>query len=193
MRRMRGDLAADQVAHHDPARLAIDDDHIEHLVPVVHRHGAKSDLPLECLVGADQQLLASLSPGVECPRNLGTTEGAVGQHATVVTSERHSLRDALVDDAPRDLGKAIDVRLTGPEIAALDGVLEEPLDGVAVIRVVLGGVDAALRGDGVGPSRRVLEAEAGHLVAELGQRGRRRGARQSRADHDDVELPLVRR
>ena len=56
------------------------------------------------------------------------------------------------------------------EVAALDGVVEEAVDAVAVVAVVLGGVDAALGGDGVCTPRRVLEAEAQHLVAEFGER-----------------------
>jgi hypothetical protein len=44
----------------------------------------------------------------------------------------------------------VDIRLAGAEVAALDGVVEKAADGVAVVLVVLGGVDAALRGDGMG-------------------------------------------
>jgi len=54
------------------------------------------------------------------------------------------LRDALVDDVVADLGESPDVRFAGPEISALDRVVEEAPDAVAVVRVVLGGVDAAL-------------------------------------------------
>ena len=40
----------------------------------------------------------------------------------------------------------MDVGLAGAEVAALDRVVEETVDAVAVVLVVLGGVDAALRG-----------------------------------------------
>ena len=60
----------------------------------------------------------------------------------------------------RHFGEAVDVGLAGAEVAALDRVVEEALDAVAVVLVVLGGVDAALGGDGVRPARRVLVAEA---------------------------------
>ena len=50
------------------------------------------------------------------------------------------------------------------------------MDGVAVAAVVLGRVDAALRGDGVSASRRVVERERIDLVAELGKRCCRRRA-----------------
>jgi hypothetical protein len=38
----------------------------------------------------------------------------------------------------------VHVGLAGAEVAALDGVVEEPEDAVAVVAVVLRGVDAAL-------------------------------------------------
>src|SRR4029077_15323781 len=41
--------------------------------------------------------------------------------------------------------------------------------------------------------RRILEAEAGHPVAELGERRGGGGPRQPRAHHEDVMLQLVRR
>ena len=59
-----------------------------------------------------------------------------------------------------DLGEPIDVRLAGAEVAALDRVVEEPVDAVAVVLVVLGGVDAALGGDAVGAARAVLDSRS---------------------------------
>src|SRR5690606_22407292 len=83
------------------------------------------------------------------------------------------------------------VGFPGPVVAALDGVVKEPPDAVTVVLVVLGGVDAALRGHAVGPPGRVLDAEVEHVVAELAQgRGGRR-AGQPGSDHDDGVLPLV--
>src|SRR6185436_15558585 len=79
----------------------------------------------------------------------------------------------------------------GAEVAALDGVVEQTEDAVAVVVVVLGRVDAALGGDRVGAAGAVLEAEALHPVAELAEARRRRGAGQTGADDDDRELALV--
>jgi hypothetical protein len=69
-----------------------------------------------------------------------------------------------------DLGEAVDVGLAGAEVAALDGVVEQPVDAVAVVLVVLRRVDAALRGDRVGAARAVLVAERLDVVAELAER-----------------------
>ena len=90
-------------------------------------------------------------------------------------------------------GEAVHVGLAGAEVAALHRVVEEAVDAVAVVLVVLGGVDAALRGDRVGPPGRVVEREDLHLVAELAERGRGRRAGQAGADDDDLELALVGR
>ena len=105
------DLAGDQVAHDDPAGPAVDDDQLEHLVAGVALHGAGGDLPLERLVGADQQLLAGLAAGVERARDLDAAEGAVVEQAAVLAGERDALRDALVDDVHADLGQPVDVGL----------------------------------------------------------------------------------
>ena len=118
------------------------------------------DLALERLVGAEQQLLAGLAAGVERARDLRAAEGAVGEQAAVLAGERHALGDALVDDVDADLGEAVDVGLAGAEVAALDRVVEEAVDAVAVVLVVLGGVDAALRGDGVRAARASPESRS---------------------------------
>ena len=54
------------------------------------------------------------------------------------------------------------LRLAAAVVAALHGVVEEPVDAVAVALVVLRRVDAALGGDGVGPAGRVVEGEDLH-------------------------------
>ena len=138
----------------------------------IHLDRAQADLPLERLIGAEQQLLAGLAAGVERARHLRAAEGAVVEKAAVFARERHALRDALVDDVHADLRQPIDVGLARAEVAALDRVVEQPVDAVAVVLVVLGGVDAALRGDAVRAARAVLVAEALDLVAQLRQRGR---------------------
>ncbi len=184
-------LPGDQVADDDAARRAVDDDEVEHLGARVHLHGALADLLGERRVGAEQELLAGLAAGVEGAGDERAAERAVGQVAAVLAGERHALRDALVDDRRAHLGEPVDVGLAGAEVAALDRVVEQAVDAVAVVLVVLGRVDAALGRDRVGAPRRVLVAERRDRVAELGERGGGRGAGQAGADDDDVELALV--
>ena len=190
---VRLDLAGDQVAGDDAAGLAVDDDELEHLVPGELLHGAGGDLALHRLVGADQQLLAGLAAGVERAGDLHAAERAVVEQAAVLAGEGDALRDALVDDVHADLGEAVDVRLARAVVAALDGVVEEPVDGVAVLLVVLGRVDAALGRDRVGAARGVLVAEGLHVVAGLAQRGGGGAAGEAGADDDHAQLAAVGR
>ena len=190
---VRLDLAGDHVADDDAARPAVEDDQVEHLVAGVHLHGPGRDLPLQRLVGAEQQLLARLAAGVEGPGDLRAAEGAGVEQAAVLAGERHALGHGLVDDVRADLGEPVDVGLPGAEVAALDGVVEQPVDRVAVVAVVLGRVDAALGGDGVRAAGRVLVAERLDVVAQLAEGRGGRAAGQAGADDDDVELALVGR
>ena len=76
---------------------------------------------------------------------------------------------------------------------AFDGVVEEAVNGVAVVLVVLGGVNATLCRDGVSAARAVLIAETVDLVAELGKGGGGGTSGETGSDDDDFELPLVGR
>src|SRR6185436_3013468 len=130
---------------------------------------------------------------VERTRDLRAAERSVVEQAAVFARKRHALRDALVDDVHRELREPVDVGLACAIIAALDGVVEQPLHAVAVVLVVLGGVDAPLRGDAVRAARAVVDAEALDVVAELAQRAGGRGPGEAGAHDDDRELAPVRR
>ena len=69
--------------------------------------------------------------------------------------------------------------------------LNKAEDAVAVVAVVLGGVDSALGGDGVRPTRGIMIAKAMDVVALLAERGSRRRSRQTCADNDDRVLAAV--
>ncbi len=191
VRRVRGHLPGDHVTHDDAARHTVLDDQVEHLAAGVQADRAQGHLVHHLLVGAQQQLLAGLAPGVERARHLGATEAAVVEQAAVLAGEGHALGDRLVDDVHRLLGQAVHVRLAAAEVAALDRVVEEAEDRVAVALVVLGRVDAALGGDRVRPAGAVVVREDLDVVALLAQRGGGRRTGQAGADDDDVELAAV--
>ena len=192
VRGVRADLAGREVAHHDAAGAPVLDHDVEHLGARVHLDRAEVDLTRQRLIRAEQQLLAGLAAGVERARHLRAAEGPGVEEAAVLAGEGHALGDALVDDVQAQLREPIDVRLARAVVAALHGVVEEAEHAVAVVLVVLGGVDAALGGNAVRAPGRVLEAERLHLVAELAQRRRGGGAGEAGADHDHLEAPLVR-
>ena len=83
------------------------------------------------------------------------------------------------------------IGLAGTKIAAFDRVVEKPVNAVAVILVILGCIDATLRGDRVGAAGTVLIAEAFHFITLLGQRCRCGGAGETGSDNDELEFPLV--
>ena len=157
----------------------------------MHAHCAQPDLPGQGLVGAQLQLLTGLTARVEGARDLGAAEGAGVQQPAILAGERHTLGHALVDDVPADLGQPVDVGLARPEVTALDRVIEQAEGAIAVVAIVLGGVDAALGGDAMGPAGTVLVAEALDVVAQLGQRGRGGRTGQSGANDQDRVLALV--
>ena len=145
------------------------------------------------MIGAQQQLLPCLAAGVKGAGNLRAAEGAVGQRSAVFAGKRHALGHALVHDVQADLGQTVHVGIPRAEDAALHRVEEQAVHAIAVVLVVLGGVDAALRGDGVRAARAVLVAETLDVVAQLGQRGRPGAASQAGTHHDDLVLALVGR
>ena len=113
--------------------------------------------------------------------------------AAVLARERHALCHGVIDDAHRELGQPVHVRFARPEVAALESVVEEPLDAVAVVLVVLRGVDPTLRGHAVGAPGRIVEGQAPHAIAELRQRGRGGGAGQPGAHDEEVVAATARR
>ncbi len=143
------------------------------------------------LIGAEQQLLAGLAPGVEGTGDLGATEGTVVEEAAVLAGEGDALRSTLVDDVVRHLGQAVHVGLTTAVVAALHRVVEETEGRVAIVLVVLRGVDTALGGDRVRPPGGVVVREDLDVVAELTQGGGGGGAGEAGADDDHLELATV--
>src|SRR5665213_1832563 len=107
--RMRLDLARDQVAYNDSTRPSIDHHQIKHLGARIHRNEPLGNLLLECLIRAEEQLLAGLSASVERARHLCTAERAIGQRSAVFASEGYALRHVLIDHVVRKLCEAITI------------------------------------------------------------------------------------
>ena len=131
--------------------------------------GALVHLAHQRLIRAEQELLPGLAARVEGARDLRAAERPVVEQPAVLARERNALGHALVDDVHAQLREPVDVRFPRAVVAALDGVVEQAVDAVAVVLVVLRGVDPALGGDAVGAARAVLDAEVEDVVAELAQ------------------------
>ena len=187
------ELARNQVSRDDAARLAVDEHQIEHFPAGKQRDIAGIHLAQHRLIRAQQQLLAGLAARIERSRDLRAAERPVVEQPAVFAGERHAGCDALVDDVDAELGEAVDVGLPGAIVAAFDRVVEQPVDAVAVVPVVLRGVDAALRGDAVRAARAVENAEQLDAIALLAERRGRRGTRQAGPDDDDFVFAPVGR
>jgi len=97
----------------------------------------------------------------------------------------------LVDDGVTNFGEAIDVRFAGTKVAAFDRVIKEAVNAIAIVRVVLRRVNAALGSDAMGPARAILITKRFDVITLLGQGRGRRTAGQSRADDDDLKPPAI--
>ena len=75
---MRLNLARHQVAHDNTGSLAVLYYQVQHFRPREHFNFSCGNLSLKCLVGAQQQLLASLTTSIKCSRNEGSAERPVG-------------------------------------------------------------------------------------------------------------------
>ena len=165
----------------------------DHFATVVRLHRAGRDLAVQRSVGAEEELLPGLAASVESTGDLRAAEGAVVEQPAVVASERNALRDALVDDRGADFGQAVNVGFASAEVAALDRVVEQTINGVVVVLVVLRGVDTALRGDGVSAARAVGDAEHLHVEAQFAERRGGGSSAEAGADDDDFQFAFVRR
>src|SRR4030095_13945608 len=144
-----------------------------------HFHAAGFYLFRERLVGAKQQLLASLTSRIKGARHLRAAKRPVCEITRVLASERNSLGHTLVDDIYADFSEAVDVCFARSEVSAFDRVVKQAIDAVAVVLIVLGCVDAALGGDRMRSPGAVLEAKALYLISELREGRGSRTARET--------------
>ena len=141
------DFTSDEVTNNNAFGVPIDNNNIEHLGASVHFDAAFGDFFGKRLIATDEELLTGLAAGVEGAFYLGAAERTVVEKSAIFPGEGDTLGNALIDDLVRDFGEAMHVGFAGAEVAAFDGVVEEPEDGVAVVLVILGSVDSALGGD----------------------------------------------
>ncbi len=167
--RVRFDLTIDEISADDSSGKPVDDDQVEHLAAGKQPDFSVIDLPHQRPVRAQKKLLARLPAGVKRARNEHAAECPVAEHTSVFTGERHPLGDALINDVAAQLSEAIDISFTAAKIAPLDGVVKQSPHAVAVVLIVLGGVDPALCRNAVRAAGRVLKAERLHIVTQLGQ------------------------
>ena len=146
-------LPGHQVAHHKAPRLALDHHQLQHFPTSVNLDLARLYHAHHGTVGPQQELLPSLPLGIKGARHLRPPEGAVVEQAAVLPCKGHPLGHALVNNAAADLRQAMHIGLAGAVVAPLDSVVEQPPHAIAIVGVVLRGVDAPLGRNAVGPPR----------------------------------------
>src|SRR5690242_13586205 len=108
----------------------------------MHCDCACCNLLFERLISAEQQLLSRLTSRIKCSRNLHAAKGPIVKKPAILPGKRHALGDTLVDDIETDLRKPIDVGFTSAIVAAFDRVFEQTEDAVAVVAIILGGINS---------------------------------------------------
>ena len=190
---MAFEFTSDEVTDDDTASLAVDHDEVHHFATREHLDLTGSNLAHESLVCTEQELLTRLATSVERTGNLRTTERAVVQKTTVFTTERNALSDALVDDEVRVFGQAVHVGFASAEVTTLNGIVEQTINGVAIVLVVLSSVDTALGCNGVCTARAILDAERLDIVTKFTEGSGSRCTCKASTHDNHCELTLVSR
>ena len=142
-------ISGDQVASDNSPRLSIDHYQVQHFRARNHGHGSGMNLPFQRLICTEKKLLPRLAARIESTRYLRAAEGAIGQRPTVLTGKGNTLGDTLINDVIADFRESINIGFACAKISALHCVIEKPVNTLAIVRIILSGVDATLRGDGV--------------------------------------------
>jgi len=70
------------------------------------------------------------------------------------------------------LCQAVNIGFSGSKIAPFYRVIKKPPNAVAIILVILGGIDTPLSSDAMRASRGILNTEGFYMISKLSQAGR---------------------
>ena len=105
----------------------------------------------------------------------------------------NTLRNALVDNIVGYFSQTVNVGFAGTVVATLYCIVEQTVHRVAVVLVILSGIDTTLCSDGVCTARRVLDAEVEYSETHFAQRSGSTGTGKSGSYYDDVQTTFVGR
>ena len=101
--------------------------------------------------------------------------------------------NTLVDDVVGNLGQTVNVCFAGTIVTTFYRIVEQTVNGVAVVLVILCSIDTTLRSDRVCAARRVLNAEVEHSETHFTERSGSGSAGKSGSYYDDVQTAFVGR
>ena len=182
-----------KVTSDDSTCLTIYDNHVHHLVTVVHIYLTTGDLSVHGRISPQEELLPCLSFGIESTGYEYSTKRTVVEEPAVITSKRHPLSYTLVYDISRDLSQAIYIGLTRAVVTPFYGVVEEAIGRVTISHIVFSGIDTPLCSDRVRTTRRVLVSKSLYIVPKLGKGSSGRASCQSCSYHNNVNITFVGR
>ena len=186
-------FTGNEVLSNDTAGTSVNEDNVFHFVAGIQFHSAYVHLAAQCRVCTQQQLLSGLTLGIESTGYLGTTERTVVQCTAVFAGERNTLRNALVDNIVGYFSQTVNIGFAGTVVATLYCIVEQTVHRVAVVLVILSGIDTTLCSDGVCTARRVLDAEVEYSETHFAQRSGSTGTGKSGSYYDDVQTTFVGR
>ena len=125
---MSFNFSAYQITGDNSLGMTVHHHHVQHFSAGKHLYLSCGHLAHQCTIGAQQQLLSGLAPGIKGSRNLGAAKGAVGQQAAVIPGKGDALGHALIDDVVADLGQTMYIGFTGTEVAPFDRIVKKSPD-----------------------------------------------------------------
>ncbi len=171
--------------------LVLNHNDIQHLMAVKHLHFAFTDLAAQRRVCTEKQLLTSLTFGIESTANLCATERAVIKQSAIFACERNALRYALVNDIITYFSQTVYIGFACAVVTTFDGVVVQTIDRVAIVLVVLSGIDTTLCSDRVCTTRAVLDAEIKDIESKFCERCGSRSAGETGTHYDNVQAALI--
>jgi len=161
--------ASIHVPRDNPASLAIDHDQVQKFMPRKKLCCTRIHLTHEPLIGTQQELLSGLPSGIERPGHLDPSERSVAQISAIFAREWHALCHRLVDQVSTAFGQPVNICLPRPKISTFNRIVEHTKNRVAIVLVVLAGVDSPLRRNRVSASRGVMKTKTDNVIAQLSE------------------------
>ena len=182
-----------QITSDDTTCFTIYDDHVHHLVTVVHIYLTTGDLSVHSRISPQEELLPCLSFGIESTWYKNPTKRTVVKEPTVITSKRYPLSYTLVNDVSRDLSQAVYIGFTGTVVTSFYSIVEKAVVRVAISHIVFSGIDTPLSSNRVRTTWGILVSECLYIVPKLGKGSSGRPTCKSCSHHNDIYITLVGR
>jgi hypothetical protein len=135
-------LTGNQIADHYAPSLALYHHQVQHFSPGIYLQATGLHHPHHGAVGSQQELLPGLPLGVEGTSHLGPAKGPIIQQTAVLPGKGYPLGHTVVNNGVANFRQSMDIGLPGAVVSPLEGVVEQPPDAIAIVGIVLAGVNS---------------------------------------------------